>query len=162
MTDLFGDIEYNSDYAKGRYGTNQKKSGDVLENMIYDGLRNKYPGKIIKKQYNILGSPVQSLKTGKTRKKRYKVDIFFNNDTIISIKNQDTGGTAEQKIMHEHYCIEDMFDNNNNLKYAFIVYKGNGFKVFEEEYEWIPSFKRAREYFSWIKILSHEEFLEHI
>ena len=162
MSSLFENVEFDSSYVRGKYGTNQKRSGDVLENLVYDGLRKKYPDKIIKKQYRILGSPVKSLKTGKIRKKRYTVDIFFDNDTIISIKNQNTGGTAEQKIMHEQICIEDMFDTNANLKNAFVVYSGNGFRVFKEEYEWIPSFKRARERFSWIKILPYEEFLEQI
>jgi hypothetical protein len=162
MTSLFDVSDTETDYVKGKYGTNQKKSGDVLENLVYDLLREKYNNAIIKKQYNIFGSYVKSAATGKLRKKRYKVDIFFNNDTIISIKNQNTGGTAEQKIMHEQHCIEDMFENNPNLKRAFIVYKGKGFKVFDEEYEYIPSFKRSREQFSWIKIVSYDEFIENI
>lgn len=162
MSSLFNDDVVTTTYIKGKYGSNQSRSGNFLEDMTYNALRCKYPNNMILKQYKILGSPVKSLKTGRMRRKSYKVDLFFNNNTIISIKNQETQGTAEQKLIHEQLAIEDMFMNNSHLKRAFIVFSGIGFKVIEEDYRWIPSFKSFREKYSWIEIISYENLLERI
>jgi hypothetical protein len=162
MLNLYGEEISESGYVKGNYGTNQKKSGDAFENLMTNALRQKYPDKFIATQHKILGSEIRSKKTKKLRKKRYKVDILFNYDTVISAKKQSTGGTTEQKIMYELYAIEDMFETNPHLKHAYIVYAGEGFKIFDEEFVWIPAFKRAIERLPWIKIMSYDDFMKEI
>jgi hypothetical protein len=159
---LYGEEIPDFTYVKSGYGTNQKKSGDLLEKILYNKIREKHPNALIKTQVNIEGSLLKSIGTGKMRRRRYKVDILLNDDTVISVKNQNEKGTVQNKLSDEQMYISDMFRNNPQLKHAYIVYKPGAITIVDEEYEWLPDFKEMREKYSWIKILKVEDFMEEI
>lgn len=146
-------------YKKGAYGTNQKTSGDILENDVYDYLHKKYPNDFIAKQFKLYGSNKKSFKTGKIKRKLNKIDVLWK-DIIISAKNQFTGGTAEQKLCYELCILQDCLNNNKQIKKAFIVYNGNGMKIVEEEFEHIPRLKQLKDesYKIGIEIITFEDF----
>ncbi|MGC9122987.1 MAG: PD-(D/E)XK nuclease superfamily protein [Thermoplasmata archaeon] len=50
-----------------------------------------------------------------------------NGDIIVSLKWQQTPGTAEQKIIYEIATLIDIVKSNQSIKKAYLVFGGNGF-----------------------------------
>ena len=64
-----------------------------------------------------------------TDKKHY-VDIFVTlpdgRRIVVSVKNQDTGGTAEEKVPYEIGKLDDMLNKRCDIEIAYLVICGNG------------------------------------
>lgn len=160
--DINENITINSEYPnkRGKIGTNQKKSGELLENKVYNYIRCKYPNSYVKREVAKCGSYKKSKRTGKFKRKMNKIDIMWDN-IAISCKNQLTGGTAEQKITHELCVLKDCLDNNKDIEKIYIIYEGEGFKIIDEEYKYLPVFEELRIILgSKIEIISYAEFVE--
>ena len=160
--DINENTTINSEYpnTRGKIGTNQHKSGELLQNKVYDYIRCKYPTSHVEKEVKKDGSSKKSKKTGRFKRKMNKIDIMWDN-IAISCKNQLTGGTAEQKIIYELCVLKDCLDNNKDIEKIYIVYEGEGFKIIDEEYKYFPVFEELRIILgSKIEIISYAEFVE--
>ena len=62
----------------------------------------------------------------KFRNKKHQVDSLVNGKLLVSVKWQDTGGTAEEKVGYEMYVL-----NKSLFEKAFIICGGVGWTVFE-------------------------------
>jgi len=98
-------------------------TGGVLESMILPALeRGKY---LATKQVNI------GIRLG--GKSRHMVDAVAEKDGrkfLISLKWQQTAGTAEQKVPFEMMCLaEAIEDNGSEYERAYLVLGGDGWKL---------------------------------
>src|SRR5258707_9000605 len=63
----------------------------------------------------------------------HKVDLVAKNRLdeflLISLKWQQTGGTAEQKVPFEIICLKEAVLSNNKFKRAYLVLGGDGWKL---------------------------------
>ena len=94
------------------------RTGNVFEEMVLPALR--MGGYEILSQVN-LG---ERLGGGK-----HKADIVAEKDgmkIIVSLKWQQTSGTAEQKVPYEFMCLADAVHRNHDIQRAYIVIGGNG------------------------------------
>ena len=93
----------NSEYPnkRGKNGTNQKKSGDLLQNKVYDYIRRKYPTSHVEKEVTKLGSSKKSKTTGRFKRKMNKIDIMWDN-IAISCKNEYCY-RSDSSRMHDFY-----------------------------------------------------------
>ena len=100
------------------------RTGGVLENMILPSL--KKGGYQYKTQVNI----GQRIGGG-----RHMADVVAYKDSeeiLVSLKWQQTSGTAEQKVPFEVIClIAAVEDRTNNAKKAYLVLGGGGWKLRE-------------------------------
>lgn len=142
-------------------GKNQKISGDALQKDIYDFIKSNYPNSSVEMEAVIFGTLKKSMKTGKIKPKRNRIDILWD-DIAISAKNQNVAGTAEQKLIYEMCMIRDYMDSNPLIiKKAYIIYNGNGMKMVKEELDTFPIFKSLKkDYFGKIDIISFDDFKE--
>lgn len=98
-------------------------TGAVLEQMVLPALQRG--GYIFQTQVNV----GQRLGGGK-----HYVDVVAydadGNAMLISLKWQQVGGTAEQKVPFEVMCLtHSVMDSDNNYDKAYIVLGGNGWKL---------------------------------
>jgi len=98
-------------------------TGRILEKMILHALDQ---GKYMHKEQAIIG-----LRPGSGAHKVDLVATNQHNETfLISLKWQQTSGTAEQKVPYEVICLKDMMANNHDkYKHAYLVLGGNGWTL---------------------------------
>ena len=95
---------------------NPLETGKIFEKHIANILK-EYDGCNIAEQVNI---------GNKFGNHKHIVDILVNRKIIISVKLQNVGGTAEEKVGYEMYVL-----NKSLFEKAFIICGGVGWTVFE-------------------------------
>ena len=66
----------------------------------------------------------------KFKNKKHQVDSLVNGNILVSVKWQNTGGTAEEKVGYEMWTLEEKVESKSYAK-AFIVCGGPGWTIFE-------------------------------
>lgn len=98
-------------------------TGGVLEAMIVHALK--------RGGYSHSNQETIGIRLG--GKGRHKVDTVAEKDGVkilVSMKWQQTGGTAEQKVPYEVMCLaEAIEDNKGKYSHAFVVLGGDGWKL---------------------------------
>ena len=106
-------------------GPRDTRTGHVLEQMILPSL--EYGGYTYESQVNI---------GDRFGGGRHVVDALAEdsqgNKIIVSLKWQQTSGTAEQKVPYEAMCLaEAILSNSEEYKKAYLVLGGEGWKLRE-------------------------------
>ena len=94
------------------------RTGQVLEQMVLPAL--EMGGYEIEKQVRL---------TDRLGGGRHYGDIVASKDgerILISLKWQQTSGTAEQKVPYEFMCLADVLSRDPNIHRAYIVIGGEG------------------------------------
>ena len=97
------------------------ETGAVLEQMILHSLI--YGGYLYQSQQYIGSRPGGG---------KHKIDVVANRgdcNVLISLKWQQVGGTAEQKVPFEVICLMDAMDQNPNYQKAYLVLGGEGWTL---------------------------------
>ncbi len=93
-------------------------TGAVLEQMVLHSL--EFGGYMIERQVRL---------TKRLGGGRHYGDVVANKDgerIIISLKWQQTSGTAEQKVPYEYMCLAEVLARDPNIHKAYIVIGGDG------------------------------------
>ncbi|GIW58937.1 MAG: hypothetical protein KatS3mg087_0003 [Patescibacteria group bacterium] len=117
---------------------NPRHSGVVFEKMLTDALE--------KGGYSFVRNVIVGKKPDGSR---YKVDLLVDNKILVSVKWQQTSGTAEQKIPFEVIALTHLFKSGGSYRPpAYLVLGGNGWRTELKEFylsrdflEWIPKAK---------------------
>ena len=107
---------------------------------MYDLWRNKIPEKMTGRKFEKLIAQILR-KNGclvteqadigfKFKNKKHKVDSLVNGKILVSVKWQQTGGTAEEKVGYEMWTLHQKILSAIYTK-AFIVCGGPGWTIFE-------------------------------
>ena len=94
------------------------RTGAVMEEMVLPSLR--HGGYSIERQVRLS----DRLGGGK-----HYGDIVARKDAeriVVSLKWQQTSGTAEQKVAYEFMCLADVLSRNQDIHKAYIVIGGDG------------------------------------
>lgn len=128
-------------------------TGAVLETMILPSLIRG--GYICSKQQHIGSRPSGG---------KHLVDVIAVRDEqtfIVSLKWQQTSGTAEQKVPFEVICLIDAVKHGNskyvdNYKHAYLVLGGSGWTLRNFYISELDNYLPHKE---WVTILSLEDFV---
>ena len=55
------------------------------------------------------------------------VDVRLDENILVEVKLQNTGGTAENKLAYEMWTLQYACDHSNLYEKAYIIYGGTGF-----------------------------------
>lgn len=125
-------------------------TGQVLEAMILPALIQG--GYSAQKQVNI------GVRPGGGRHMVDAVATKVNENFLISLKWQQVGGTAEQKVPFEVIClIEAVLKTKGKYKKAYLVLGGGGWRL--REYYTSGDLKEHLEYHELVDIVTLEEFI---
>ena len=130
--------------------TRKTTTGAVLESMIIPALvRGGYE---FKTQENV------GIRAGGGK---HMVDVVAekgNKRFLISLKWQQTSGTAEQKVPFEVIClVEAIIDGRNKYQKAYLVLGGEGWKL--REFYTSGGLKKHLEYAEKVDIVTLEKFV---
>jgi hypothetical protein len=90
--------------------------------------------------------------------KRHRVDLIIDN-TLVSLKHQQVGGTAEEKVPFEFMKLQHAVEDYN-YDNAIIVLSGNTGWTWKEYYL-SDEFKEAMKVlYPDVSIMTHENFVE--
>lgn len=93
----------------------------------------------------------------KRNEKRHRVDLIIDN-TLISLKHQQVGGTAEEKVPFEFMKLQhavDDYDYDN----AIIVLSGDSGWTWKDYYLSNDFKQSMKNLYPDVMIISHEEFI---
>ena len=125
-------------------------TGGVLENMILPALA--------KGGYSYESQVLVGERIGG---RKHKVDVVAGKDKdrfLISLKWQQVGGTAEQKVPFEVICLlKAIVDNDSKYKKAYLVLGGSGWTL--RDFYTGDELKRFLEYSEKVDILNLEDFI---
>ena len=107
MYDLYGDK------------ISEKISGKKFEKLVAQILRKN--GCLVTEQANI---------GFKFKNKKHQVDSLVNGKILVSVKWQDSGGTAEEKVGYEMWTLNEKILSGVFEK-AFVILGGPGWTIFE-------------------------------
>jgi hypothetical protein len=107
---------------------------------MYDLYGNKIPEKISGKKFEKLVAQILR-KNGclvteqadigfKFKNKKHQVDSLVNGKILVSVKWQDTGGTAEEKVGYEMFTLHQKILSGTYEK-AFVILGGPGWTIIE-------------------------------
>lgn len=126
------------------------KTGGVLEAMVLPAL--DQGGYTYEKQVEIGKRPGGG---------RHMVDVLADkegNKYLISLKWQQVGGTAEQKVPFEVICLTDaILKSNGNHKKAYLVLGGSGWSL--RNFYTSGELGKYLEYKEIVEILTLEDFI---
>ena len=125
------------------------KTGNVLENMVLPSLKN---GGYEYKIQQIVG-----VRPGGGK---HKVDVIADkegNKFLVSLKWQQVGGTAEQKVPFEIICLLEVVLADPNYKKAYLVLGGEGWTL--RNYYISGELKKHLQYTGRIEITTLEKFV---
>ena len=127
------------------------RTGLVLEKMILPAL--EMGGYSVKKQVDVGLRP---------NGKRHRIDLFIQKEKskpiLISLKWQQSSGTAEQKVPFEIIRLNEILDQNENkYKSVYLVLGGKGWTL--KEYYLSGKLKKYLKYSLKIKIVDLETFI---
>jgi hypothetical protein len=94
------------------------QTGKIWERTIVPSLEASYPGRYAKQ-----------VKVGKhLYGTAYKADFLVDGTIVLSAKWQQTGGTAEQKLLYDIACLIDIIrKGGGRYRKAYVVLGGKGF-----------------------------------
>ena len=118
MRDLWGNIVENP-----------LETGKIFEKHIANILK-EYDGCMIAEQVNI---------GNKFGNHKHIVDILVNSKIIVSVKLQNVGGTAEEKVGYEMYALD-----KSSYEKAFIICGGPGWTLFEDLLDMSKLYSKVR------------------
>tara|TARA_Y100000031_G_scaffold34894_1_gene38868 strand:+ start:53 stop:466 length:414 start_codon:yes stop_codon:yes gene_type:complete len=107
---------------------------------MYDLYGNKIPEKMTGKKFEKLVAQILR-KNGclvteqadigfKFKNKKHQVDSLVNGKILVSVKWQDTGGTAEEKVGYEMFTLHQKILSGTYEK-AFVILGGPGWTIIE-------------------------------
>ena len=125
-------------------------TGQVLEAMVLPALR--LGGYTYRQQVNVGQRPNGS---------RHNVDVLAqkdNDNILISLKWQQTSGTAEQKVPYEVIClIKSIRESNDYYNRAYIVLGGPGWTL--RDYYTSGDLNDYLPYSEYVSIMTLEDFI---
>ena len=83
------------------------------------------------------------------KKKKHILDLLVNGRLLVSVKWQEVGGTAEEKVVFEMFKLQDKI-NSGAYEKGFIVRGGPGWTIYEQ-------LLKACEPYSNITLLRYED-----
>jgi hypothetical protein len=126
------------------------RTGGVLENMILPALAN---GGYSYEQQVLVGERIGG--------RKHMVDVVANKDNekfLISLKWQQVGGTAEQKVPFEVICLlKAIVDNEEKYKKAYLVLGGSGWTL--RDFYTGGELEKFLKYSEKVDILNLEDFV---
>ena len=136
---------------------NNYKNGKKKENELSEFIKKHYPYSIVTQDVNVCNQF--------SLVKRHRLDIFVTlpdgRRIAVSVKNQDTGGTAEEKVPYELGKLGDMLTKRPDIESTYLVICGNGWSCKEmylgEEGYWPKHF---RVNYPQVKIICEHTFKE--
>lgn len=113
--------------------------------------------------YTFQGQVVVGLRPGGGR---HLIDALVTNSNeeafLISLKWQQSSGTAEQKVPFELICLADAISKNRSVyKKAYLVLGGNGWKLRDFYVQGGLESFLAPEYRALVDVLTLEDFIAH-
>ena len=136
---------------------NNYKNGKKKENELSEFIKKHYPDSIVTQDVNVCNQF--------SLVKRHRLDILHTfpdgRKIAVSVKNQDTGGTAEEKVPYELGKLGDMLNKRPDIESTYLVICGNGWSYKEmylgEEGYWSQHF---RVNYPQVKIICEHAFKE--
>lgn len=125
------------------------KTGGVLEVMVLPALKN---GEYTFKMQQVVGTRPGGGK--------HKVDVIADkegNKFLISLKWQQVGGTAEQKVPFEVICLLEAVLADTSYKKAYLVLGGEGWTL--RNYYISGELKKHLQYADRVEITTLEKFV---
>ena len=85
----------------------------------------------------------------KFRNKKHQVDSLVNGKLLVSVKWQDTGGTAEEKVGYEMWTLNEKIKSGAYEK-AFVIMGGPGWTIYE-------NLQKMAKLFSKVTLIRYED-----